>query len=92
MTANTRDLERVYATQGGRAALPLKWFTIGQCWRYERTTRGRRREHYQWCVTTARPDLRRGTALLLRVCRAVDVASSDVCKAGSVAVETNWQS
>ena len=29
-------------------SLPLKWFTIGQCWRYERMTRGRRREHYQW--------------------------------------------
>jgi len=27
---------------------PLKWFSIPQCWRYERTTRGRRREHYQW--------------------------------------------
>lgn len=30
------------------ASFPLKWFTIGQCWRYERMTRGRRREHYQW--------------------------------------------
>lgn len=29
-------------------AFPLKWFAIGQCWRYENTTRGRRREHYQW--------------------------------------------
>jgi len=29
-------------------ALPVKWFCIGQCWRYERMTRGRRREHYQW--------------------------------------------
>ena len=27
---------------------PLKWFSLPQCWRYERTTRGRRREHYQW--------------------------------------------
>ena len=27
---------------------PLKWFSIPQCWRYERMTRGRRREHYQW--------------------------------------------
>jgi len=43
------------AEQAGRAALPLKWFTIGQCWRYERTTRGRRREHYQWCGRPAAP-------------------------------------
>jgi len=28
--------------------LPLKYFSIPQCFRYERTTRGRRREHYQW--------------------------------------------
>jgi histidyl-tRNA synthetase len=27
---------------------PLKWFTVSQCWRYENTTRGRKREHYQW--------------------------------------------
>lgn len=34
--------------QKGRLGQPLKWFAIGQCWRYERMTRGRRREHYQW--------------------------------------------
>lgn len=28
--------------------MPLKWYSIPQCWRYERMTRGRRREHYQW--------------------------------------------
>uniref|UniRef100_A0A7S2S5G9 histidine--tRNA ligase n=1 Tax=Eucampia antarctica TaxID=49252 RepID=A0A7S2S5G9_9STRA len=28
--------------------MPIKWFSIPQCWRYERMTRGRRREHYQW--------------------------------------------
>ncbi|GMI32628.1 hypothetical protein TrRE_jg5650, partial [Triparma retinervis] len=28
--------------------LPIKWYSIPQCWRYERSTRGRRREHYQW--------------------------------------------
>ena len=24
-------------------ALPIKWYSIPQCWRYEKTTRGRRR-------------------------------------------------
>jgi len=28
--------------------MPLKWFSIPQCWRFEQTTRGRRREHFQW--------------------------------------------
>ena len=26
----------------------IKWFSIPQCFRYERMTRGRKREHYQW--------------------------------------------
>lgn len=30
------------------AHLPLKWFSIPQCWRFETTQRGRKREHYQW--------------------------------------------
>ena len=30
--------------------MPLKWYSIPQCWRYERTQRGRGREHYQWNV------------------------------------------
>merc|ERR1719446_1896162 len=30
------------------ALLPLKWFSIPQCWRFETTQRGRKREHYQW--------------------------------------------
>lgn len=28
--------------------LPLNWFAVGQCWRYERMTRGQRCKHYQW--------------------------------------------
>ena len=31
-----------------RDPLPLKWFSIPQCWRFETTQRGRKREHYQW--------------------------------------------
>jgi len=27
---------------------PLKWFCTPQCFRYERTTKGRKREHFQW--------------------------------------------
>ena len=30
------------------AMLPLKWYSIPQCWRFETTQRGRKREHYQW--------------------------------------------
>lgn len=33
--------------------LPVKWFSIPQCWRFETTQRGRKREHYQWNVDIA---------------------------------------
>ena len=44
----TPSLARLIMQKGKSLALPAKWFAIGQCWRYERMTRGRRREHYQW--------------------------------------------
>jgi len=44
----TPSLARLALQRGKGLALPAKWFAIGQCWRYERATRGRRREHYQW--------------------------------------------
>ncbi|KAF9594279.1 hypothetical protein IFM89_028936 [Coptis chinensis] len=44
----TPSLARMVIQKGKSVPLPLKWFAIGQCWRYERMTRGRRREHYQW--------------------------------------------
>lgn len=44
----TPSLARLVLSKGKGLPLPAKWFAIGQCWRYERTTRGRRREHYQW--------------------------------------------
>ncbi|KAM3689249.1 hypothetical protein ACB098_09G032600 [Castanea mollissima] len=44
----TPSLARLVIQKGKSVSLPLKWFAVGQCWRYERMTRGRRREHYQW--------------------------------------------
>ncbi|KAM7468205.1 hypothetical protein LguiB_015767 [Lonicera macranthoides] len=44
----TPSLARLVIQKGKSLSLPIKWFAIGQCWRYERMTRGRRREHYQW--------------------------------------------
>ncbi|KAF8070920.1 Histidine--tRNA ligase [Scenedesmus sp. PABB004] len=44
----TPSLARLVLGKGKGLALPQKWWIIGQCWRYERMTRGRRREHYQW--------------------------------------------
>lgn len=44
----TPTLARMIAARQGQLSFPLKWFAIAQCFRYERTTRGRKREHYQW--------------------------------------------
>lgn len=44
----TPSLARMVMAKKGGLSLPLKWFSIPQCWRYERMTRGRRREHFQW--------------------------------------------
>jgi len=44
----TPTLARMVAARQGQLAFPIKWFTIAQCFRYERMTRGRKREHYQW--------------------------------------------
>ncbi|MEI8242738.1 MAG: histidine--tRNA ligase [bacterium] len=44
----TPTLARMIAARQGQLLFPVKWFTIAQCFRYERMTRGRKREHYQW--------------------------------------------
>ena len=44
----TPSLARMVLAKAASLPLPVKWYNIGQCWRYERMTRGRRREHYQW--------------------------------------------
>ena len=46
----TPSLARMVMARAGALPLPIKWFSIPQCWRYERTQRGRGREHYQWNV------------------------------------------
>ncbi len=44
----TPTLARMIVAKQNELTFPIKWFTIAQCFRYERMTRGRKREHYQW--------------------------------------------
>ena len=44
----TPSLCRMMLAKSPSTSLPIKWYSIPQCWRYEHTSRGRRREHYQW--------------------------------------------
>lgn len=44
----TPSLVRIITGNKHKVLFPAKWWTIAQCFRYERTTKGRKREHYQW--------------------------------------------
>jgi len=44
----TPTLARMIIAKGTSLPKPIKWFSIPQCFRYERMSRGRKREHYQW--------------------------------------------
>jgi len=44
----TPQLARMVIARAGGMAFPLRWFSVTQNWRYERMTRGRLREHFQW--------------------------------------------
>ena len=46
----TPSLARMVMSRAGVLPMPIKWFSIPQCWRYERMQKGRGREHFQWNV------------------------------------------
>ncbi len=63
----TPSLARMVMARAGAMPTPMKWFSIPQCWRYERTQRGRGREHYQWNVDIWGSDAVQADAELLSV-------------------------
>ena len=44
----TPSLARIITSMGRSVKLPLRWFSIGQVFRYEREQKGRKRSHYQF--------------------------------------------
>lgn len=46
----TPSLARILADRSRALPKPIRWFSIPQLFRYERTQRGRLREHFQWNV------------------------------------------
>jgi histidyl-tRNA synthetase len=44
----TPSVARMVMARAGALRMPARWFTVSQNWRYERMTRGRKREHFQW--------------------------------------------
>ena len=50
----TPTLARMVGARAAGLRKPIRWFSIPQLFRYERTQRGRLREHFQWTSTQAR--------------------------------------
>src|SRR5690625_3615 len=46
----TPTLARMVGARAGALRKPIRWFSVPQLFRYERTQRGRLREHFQWDV------------------------------------------
>lgn len=44
----TPSFARMVMAKGSALVLPARWFSLPQCFRYEDTQKGRKREHYQW--------------------------------------------
>jgi histidyl-tRNA synthetase len=44
----TPSLARMVLAKGAELRLPARWFSIPQCFRYEKVQKGRKREHFQW--------------------------------------------
>ena len=77
----TPSLARMVIERERSLQFPLKWFSIVQCFRYERMQKGRRREHYQWNMDivgdnqlTAEAEL---MAAIADLCRTVGLSESD---------------
>jgi histidyl-tRNA synthetase len=69
----TPQIARMVMARAGSLRLPLRWFSLPQCWRYERMTRGRRREHYQWNMDIwGEPGVTAEAELIAAVCLALE--------------------
>ncbi len=52
----TPTLARMVAQKQEELVKPIRWFTIGPRWRYEKPQKGRSREFYQWDVDLIGPE------------------------------------
>ena len=78
----TPSLARMVMARSGSLPTPIKWYSIPQCWRYERTQRGRGREHYQWNVDIwGMSDIRADAELLsvmVHLLRSLGLSEEDI--------------
>lgn len=78
----TPTLARMVGARAGGLRKPIRWFSIPQLFRYERTQRGRLREHFQWNVDiVGEADVAADAEVLavaLDALRALGLAAEDV--------------
>jgi histidyl-tRNA synthetase len=78
----TPTLARVVAAHDREFKKPLKWFSIPQCFRYEKQQRGRLREHYQFNADIVGESALEADIELIALCidllRAFGFAAEDV--------------
>ncbi len=63
----TPSLARILADRSRSLPKPIRWFSIPQLFRYERTQKGRLREHFQWNVDLVGEDAIDADAEILAV-------------------------
>jgi histidyl-tRNA synthetase len=69
----TPSLARMVMARASGLKFPIRWFSIPQCWRYERMQRGRRREHFQWNMDVwGEPGVEAEAELLAAICGLFD--------------------
>lgn len=66
----TPSLARMIAQRQGELTYPLRWWSFGPFWRYERTQRGRSREFFQWNIDMLGVDTPEADAELVAVAAA----------------------
>ena len=63
----TPTLARMVAQRQGALAFPLRWWSWGPFWRYERPQKGRGREFFQWNIDLIGPDTPEADAELIAI-------------------------
>ncbi len=78
----TPSLARMVAQKQGELLYPLRWWSFGPFWRYEKPQKGRSREFFQWNIDLIGVDSPEADAELIAICadffRAVGLAPDQV--------------
>ena len=78
----TPTLARMIAVKQNVLVFPVRWWSWGRFWRYERPQKGRSREFYQWNLDLLGPDSPEADAeileIVIRFMMSLGVKSSDV--------------